>query len=144
MKRSLLALALSVLPALASAGDLTVDHPMVPLAPPGSMAHAAFFTITNTGDTSRSLIGVTAPGYHMAHIHQSEEINGVATMQAMHQVDIAPGQSVTFEHGGLHIMLMHPAAPLAEGAEVPLELKFANGETLFVTATVMRMMHGSS
>lgn len=144
MKRTLLAFALTAWPAFASAGDLTVDHAMVPLAPPGSMAHAAFMTITNDGDTTRSLIGVTAEGYKMAHLHQSTETDGVAMMQAMHQLDIAPGQSVTFEHGGLHIMLMHPMSAMTEGDTVPLLLDFANGEKLPVTATVLRMKHGTS
>lgn len=65
-------------------------------------------TLTNTGQATRSLIGVSATGYHMAHLHRSEEKDGVAMMSAVHQLDIAPGQTVTFEHGGLHVMLMHP------------------------------------
>lgn len=127
----------------AMAEDLTIDGAIVPLAPPGVMAHAAFMTIENTGAAPRSLIGVRAAGYAMAHLHQSTEAAGIATMSAVHQVQIAPGQRVTLAHGGLHIMLMRPAAPLAEGDAVALELEFANGAVLPVTAVVTRLNHGS-
>ena len=127
----------------AAAESLTIENAMVPLAPPGVMTHAAYMTIVNAGETPRNLIGVQAEGYAMAHLHQSMETDGVVTMAALHQLEIAPGQSVTLDHGGLHIMLMRPVAPLAEGAEVALELEFANGAVLPATAVVMRMKHGS-
>ena len=141
MKR--LALALTLLPGLAFADGLEFANPMVPLAPPGVMAHAAFMEITNTGQTPRQLIGVSAPAYGMAHIHQTAEQGGVATMSSVDLVEILPGQTVTFAHGGLHIMLMHPKDPQAEGAMVPLSLRFADGEVLDVSAEVKRLAHGS-
>lgn len=142
MKR--LVLALTCLPGLAFAEGLTIEGPVVPLAPPGVMAHAAFMQITNTGDRPRQLVGVSSPDYAMAHIHQTSEQNGVATMSGVDVIEIAPGQTVTFAHGGLHIMLMHPKAALAEGDTVGLSLQFANGAAKPVTATVMRLhRHGS-
>ncbi|MEL6644187.1 MAG: copper chaperone PCu(A)C [Pseudomonadota bacterium] len=136
------ALALALLPTAAFAGELTVEKPMVPLAPPGVMAHAAFFTLTNTGDTPRQLIGVSAEGYMMAHIHKTEVKDNVATMVSVDLLEIAPGQSIAFEHGGMHIMLMRPETMMKEGDMVPLTLEFANGETLAVDAMVTQMMMG--
>ncbi|KCV82301.1 hypothetical protein ATO10_07922 [Actibacterium atlanticum] len=142
MKR--FALALMCLPGLAFAEGLTIEEPMVPLAPPGVMAHAAFMQITNTGDSPRQLVGVSSPDYAMAHIHQTSEQNGIATMSGVDLIEIAPGQTVAFAHGGLHIMLMHPKAALAEGDTVNLSLLFANGAVEPVTAKVMRQhRHGS-
>ena len=140
--KHLAALCLTLLPGLALAGDLSVTGAMVPLAPPAAKVHAGFLTISNAGADTRSLIGVQAEGYAMAHIHRSEVKDGVATMSMVHQVDIAPGQSVTFEHGGLHLMLMGPEAPAKAGANVSLVLEFANGDTLPVTAKMMKMHHG--
>lgn len=127
------------LPTSLFAGGLTVDAPMVPLAPPGVMAHAAYFTLSNTGDTPRHLIGVTADGYMMAHIHKSEMTDDVATMSSVDLVEITPGKSIAFEPGGLHVMLMRPAAPTEAGDTVQLTLEFANGETIPVSAKVMPM-----
>lgn len=140
MKRLLPALILA--PSLAFAGDLTVEDPIVPLAPPGAMAHAAFMTVTNTSDAPRQLIGVQAEGYHMAHIHISEEKDGLATMSALHQLEIAPGQTVSFEPGGLHFMLMRPIDAKVAGETVTLTLEFANGETETVDAIVTKMTYG--
>lgn len=137
------AIALALLPTVVMAEGLSVDRPMVPMAPPGAMAHAAYFTLTNSGEEPRQLIGVTAEGYAMAHLHLSEIKNDVATMSSMDLVEIAPGQSVAFEQGGLHVMLMRPEAPLEDGAMVNLTLEFANGETLPVSAMVMKMMGAS-
>ena len=142
------ALALSLLAAPAMAGGLKVESPMVPLAPPGVMAHAAYFTLTNTGDTPRQLIGVSADGYMMAHIHMTEVMDDIATMSSVDVLEIAPGQSVAFERGGLHVMLMRPSAPLEDGGTVALTLQFANGDAFPVEAKVMPMMgakhsHGS-
>ena len=117
---------------------------MVPLAPPGVMAHAAFMQISNTGDSLRQLVGVSSPDYAMAHIHQTAEQDGIATMSSVDLIEIAPGQTVTFAYGGLHIMLMHPKAALAEGDTVALSLQFANGAVQPVIAKVMRLhRHGS-
>lgn len=143
MRGALFAALLTICPCLAWAGDLTVSEPVVPLAPPGRMAHSAYMTLTNAGAMPRTLVGVAAYGYAMAHIHRSDDSDGVATMSAVDAIEIAPGQSVDFAPGGLHVMLMHPAAPQAEGDTVTLTLQFANGEALPVTAVVQRMKHGS-
>lgn len=139
------AFAFMFLPTALFAGELTVEDAMVPLAPPGVMAHAAYFTLTNSGEAPRQLIGVSADGYMMAHIHKTEVKDDIATMSSVDLLEVAPGQSIAFEQGGLHIMLMRPKAPLAEGETVDLTLEFANGETMPVAATVMPIkghMHG--
>lgn len=132
------ALALLALPTFGFAGDLTIENAYVPLAPPGVMAHAAFLELTNTGDSPRQLIGVSAEGYAMAHIHQTREQDGIATMSAVDLIEIAPGQTVTFAHGGLHIMLMRPEAPVQAGDEVTLSLEFADGSRTPVAAIVQK------
>ena len=137
MKKTVLLAALFC-PTLGIAGDITIEGAFVPMAPKGVMAHAAYMQMTNTGDTTRSLIGVTAPDYAMAHIHLSSEKDGVATMTSMDQLDIKPGQTVTLEPGGLHVMLMKPAMPLTLGGTVTFEMTFANGETMAVSADVVK------
>ena len=141
------AFACMFLPTALFAGDLTVENPMVPLAPPSAMAHAAYFTLTNTGDETRQLIGAKADGYMMTHIHKTEEKDGVASMISVDVIEIAPGQSVAFEQGGLHVMLMRPEDALEKDGSVDLTLEFANGEMLPVSAKVVPLSaihaHGS-
>lgn len=131
------AIAFCLAPSLVWAGDISASNAFVPLAPKSVMAHAAYMELTNSGSETRSVVGISAPAYGMAHLHQSMEHDGVATMSAMHQLDIKSSQTVTLEPGGLHVMLMKPSAPLVVGETVALEIQFANGETLAVSAKVI-------
>lgn len=143
MRAALLAALLLPMPAWAD--GLAIENAVVPLAPPTAMTHAAYFTLTNTGETTRHLIAVRAEGYAMTHIHRSEIRNDIATMSPVDMVEIGPGQSVAFEHGGLHVMLMKPETNIGEGDEVQITLEFADGSTQAFTAKVMRRQggHGS-
>ncbi|MEM6635814.1 MAG: copper chaperone PCu(A)C [Pseudomonadota bacterium] len=136
-------LAFLFLPAAALGGELKIEDPVVPLAPPGAMAHAAYMTITNETDQAQALIGVSAPGYGMVHMHESAEKDGIVTMSSVDLIEIGPGQTVKFTQGGLHIMLMRPEAPIEEGGSVDLQLEFSDGTTQAVEAKVERIMHGS-
>ena len=136
-----LVLGLLMLPLPGLADGLKVENAIVPLAPPSAMVHAAYLSLMNDGNTARQVVGVTAGGYAMAHIHRSEIVDDVATMTSVDLVEVAPGQTVVFEHGGLHIMLMKPAAQLSEGDTVRLTLKFTDGTMEDVDATVTRAGH---
>ena len=136
-----LVLGLLMLPWPGLADGVKVENAIVPLAPPSAMVHAAYLSLMNDGNTARQLLGVTAGGYAMAHIHRSEIVDDVVTMTSVDLVEVAPGQTVVFEQGGLHIMLMKPAAQLSEGDTVRLTLKFADGTMEEVDAAVMRPGH---
>nr|WP_256368242.1 copper chaperone PCu(A)C [Mangrovicoccus sp. HB161399] len=130
-------------PALAHAGDIAVTEARVALAPPGARTLAAYMVVANAGAAPRALAGVRAEGFAMAHLHHSMEKDGVAMMAAMDQIEIAPGGSVAFAPGGLHVMLMGPRKALAVGNEVVLTLIFADGAEIAVTAPVERIDAGS-
>lgn len=129
--------------ASAAAQDIVINDAYIPLAPPGVMSHAAYLTVANTGDQTRSLVGVTALGYGMAHLHQSTEQDGVAVMSMIHQLDIPAGQSIFMKPGSLHVMLMHPQGKLVAGEVVTLTLHFANGEDLATQARITPYDSGS-
>ncbi len=128
---------LALLPGAVFGDTLNIGTPMVPAAPPSAMAHAAYMMVRNDGDTTRELIGVSAEGYAMAHLHRSEEKDGVATMTSVASIAIAPGQTVALKPGGLHIMLMRPKAPVSLGDVVSLVLEFSDGSTQAVDVTVV-------
>lgn len=139
--KSLFAAAL-FLPTMSFADGLTVENPLVPLAPASAMAYAAYMSLINPTDEIRQIIGVSSEGYMMAHFHLSEIKNDIATMSAVDMVELAAGQTVTLQHGGLHIMLMRPMAPKAEGDMVAITLEFADGSTQAIDAMVMKLSYG--
>jgi copper(I)-binding protein len=57
-------------------------------------------------------------------------------MRAQPQLTLAPGQTLRFAPGGLHVMLHMLKHAVAAGDEVPLELLLKDGGTLAVTAHV--------
>jgi copper(I)-binding protein len=69
-------------------------------------------------------------------IHESKVEGGVSRMRPQGDVVVAPGQTLKFEPGGLHVMLQGLTHPLSPGNVVPLVLKLQGGLTLTVNATV--------
>jgi copper(I)-binding protein len=124
----------------ARAEGLMIMDPWVRFAPAIIKVHAAYFTISNHGTKPRDLIGVESPAYARSDMHISRNVDGVATMEHIAQVTIAPHKSITFKPGGLHVMLMDAKAPLVDGATVPLVLIFADGEKMKVDAVVKKGM----
>lgn len=121
MKR-LLALATALMlaaPALAhelTVGDLQFIHPHIPQ--PAGLAKTAggYMAIVNTGAEADRLIGVETDIAAKAEVHESRvDANGVGTMTHIDALEIPPGETVSLERGGYHIMLMGLTGPLKEG-----------------------------
>ena len=72
----------------------------------------------------------------MAHVHESANSNGVMKMRMLDGVALAPGASVAFKPGGLHIMLMGLRSPLTQGQTLKLTLTFAKSDALVVTVPI--------
>ena len=123
------ALATAAAPPALSAQDAWVR------ATPGVDVAAAYLTLHNGGTQPVVVSGVSSPAAGAAVIHETTLVNGQATMRAHEPLRIAPGETVRFAPGGLHIMLTLKR-PLAPGDEVPLVLQLEGGASLEVTARV--------
>ena len=104
-------------------------------ATPGVDVAAVYLTLHNSGTQPLVVNGVRSPAAGAAMIHMTTMVNGQATMRAHESLRIAPGETVRFAPGGLHIML-HLEHPLAAGDAVPLVLLLENGGSLSVVARV--------
>jgi copper(I)-binding protein len=62
--------------------------------------------------------------------------DGVMRMRRIPHIHLPPGQTVSLEPGGLHIMLFDLPAPLRVDDQVPITLIFDDGSTKDVTALV--------
>lgn len=124
------------LPLPALAGDIMVSDAWVPTAPPSAPTHAAYISLHNHGAEPRILVGVKSEAYGMVHLHESRETDGVMTMSMLHQIEVPAGGMMMMKPGGLHVMLMGPKEPVAEGDTVSLILEFANGDKMPVEAMV--------
>ena len=95
-------------PALAGdiiAGDLRIEGPVVFKSFAKARAAGGYMRVTNTGETDDLLIGVTVDG-PMAMLHESREEDGVMRMIHLDAIEIPAGETVSFQPGGLHVMIM--------------------------------------
>ena len=132
-----MALAALAAPSAQAAEDgLMVHDAWIQAVPAAKTPAAAYFTIMNSGKSSRQLVAAECDSFEKAELHVSRVTNGIATMEHVAQVDVPTKGSVKFAPGGLHVMLIGAKVPLAEGAKVDMRLVFADGTRLPVTAVV--------
>jgi len=89
-----------------------------------TVSAAIYLDIKNLSETTETLLSVQTERARMAMIHRSMEQDGIMRMHMQDDVEIAAGESVSFEPGGLHIMLTSLTEPLKEGDIFPLTLSF--------------------
>jgi copper(I)-binding protein len=105
-------------------------------ATPGADLAAAYLTLRNVSRNAVTVTGVESPIAGHAMIHETTVQGGLSRMRPHEQLVVAPGMTVKFEPGGLHVMLHDLKRPLTVGQTVPLVITLAGGATLQVTATV--------
>ena len=144
MNPRIISVCLALFPTIAGAenvvaGTMEISDPVVRSTPAGAMAGAGYLTLRNTGTETEHLLAVEAE-FPRVQIHGMEMTDGVAQMTPMETVEIPPGESVTFEPGGLHVMFMGLGGdPFEVGEDVPATLIFETLGAVEVTFTVIDM-----
>lgn len=93
---------------------------------------AAYLSLTNNGEAQASVAGVSIDTAESAEIHETKG----GKMASVDQVDVAPGSTVKFERGGLHVMAFGLKPEVAAGNTVEITLTFADGDKLSVPLKV--------
>lgn len=129
MRALLMTLLMLTLPAAMAAhpagraGDVEVVDAWARATPPGAQNGAVYLTIRNTGKTAERLLGAASDRAERTELHTSETRNGVATMVQLSAVDLPAGETVRFEPGGRHVMLVGLRQPLKAGERIALTLR---------------------
>lgn len=105
-------------------------------ATPGSDVAAAYLTLRNVSAKPVTVVAIESAAAGMAMIHETTAENGVSRMRPHETLVLAPGKTVKFEPGGLHIMLHGLTQALSPGKTVPLTLRLSDGTSVQVIATV--------
>jgi periplasmic copper chaperone A len=117
---------------------LAAEGGWVRAAPPGARAMAGYITLRNEADQPLRLVEASSAAFEAVEIHESYEEGGMARMRAIPALEIPAGGSVALVPGGLHLMLMRPLRPVAEGSTIIVDLVTASGDPLPVVLTVRR------
>ncbi len=106
-------------------GKLKIAHPWTRPAPAGSATAVGYFKVTNEGATPDRLVAVSSTAAERVEIHQTTMTGGVMRMAKVTEgVAIAPGQTLSFEPGSYHLMLVKPRNAFVKGDHIPLSLTF--------------------
>lgn len=115
-----------------------VDRPWVRAAPPGAASLAGYLVLRNPCDAPVEVVGVESKDFGIPMIHRTVDEGGVSRMRPAGRMVLAPGEVLRFEPGGLHLMLMRPLRPLAEGDVAGVRLVLADGRRLYAEYPVRR------
>jgi periplasmic copper chaperone A len=120
----------SALPgASANEDGLTLSDAWVRVVVPSRPA-AGYFSVKNGGDAARALTGASSPACGHVMLHQSKKVNGIEKMLMVKKVAVPAHGTLKFAPTGYHLMCMKPSADMKPGQEVPVTLRFEDGETL--------------
>jgi copper(I)-binding protein len=125
-RRSLFALAIVAafagLPAVA--GELAVVNAWSRSTPPVAKVGVVYFTLKNDTKKSDRLLKLSTPVATKVEVHRTEELDGIARMREVAVLHVDAGQTLEFQPGGLHVMLMGLRKPLIAGTSYDLDLLF--------------------
>jgi copper(I)-binding protein len=133
--------------ALASLGFIAAGPPSIAVTEPTlrlipGVPAAGYFMITNNTTAPLVLSGAQSADCSAVMLHRSSTTGGMARMEDVTSVTIAPGQSLSFAPGGYHLMCMRPSARLHVGGKATITLKFGNGLSSGVDFTVVNARGG--
>ena len=120
---ALLMVACSQTQAPLSASDVVVTQSV-----PGMPMSAGYFKLTNNSGQAISISHVTSPQFASVQMHETIIKDEVARMVALETLILQPGETVSFEPGGKHLMLMRPVDDIDS-----VTLEFFAGESLLLS-----------
>ena len=129
-------------PSLA-AGNMEVHDAWVREAPPEVKVLAAYLTLHNHSEQTKTLNHLSSPDFEQVEIHRTEMKNGMVSMKPVSRMILNPGASMVFEPGGLHLMLFEPHNSLASGDKIKILLEFTDHTSLEFSAEVRKQAPGA-
>ena len=112
--------------------------------PPGTAVTAAYGSLINHGSDTVTIVNVTSATGTEAQMHDVIADGDQRKMLRLNSVDIAPGESLVFEPGGRHIMLLDITDAPEEGSDVALCAVSAMGTEVCTRAPVTRQAPGET
>ena len=119
-----------------SVGDMGVRLPWARATAPTAMTGAGYMEVTNHGSVTERLLSASAEVSEVVELHTHIRDGEMMRMVEVETIEIPPGETVSLEPGGLHIMFIGLHTPLVAGTEFPLTLEFEQAGSLEVRVSV--------
>lgn len=118
--------------------QVQVEDAWVRATVPGQKTTGAFMRISTKKDVKLVEARTQTAGF--AEVHQMRLEQGVMSMRPVNSLSISAGQTVEFQSGGYHLMLMDLRQPARAGFELQITLVFESidgkRESIYVHAPV--------
>ena len=115
-----------------------VEAAWVRLPPSAMPMAAAFARLRNDCAVPVRVVGADSPAFAAVELHETRVVEGVNRMRPVPVLEIAPGEVAVLRPGGLHLMLLRPQSPLAEGAALAVEFRLDDGRRVSTRFEVRR------
>lgn len=116
-----------------------MEDAWVRAAPPGAKTLAGYLVLRNPCDEAVEVVDIESLDFGMPMIHRTEQVEGVSRMRPAGKLKVPAGGELRFVPNGLHLMLMNPLRPLAEGDKARLRLVLADGRRIYAEVPVRRI-----
>ncbi len=123
---------------------VTVTNAWTPAMPPNSKVTAGYFSLTNNGTETLTLVNAASPAYDSVEIHETKQQRETATMSRLSVIKINPREEILFAPGGKHLMLSDPHFSGNSLSSFNVMLIFSCGLTHQFTMDVKRGKNDSS
>jgi periplasmic copper chaperone A len=118
-------------------GALKVSAPWARATPKGASVGGGYMKITNTGSAPDHLIGGSTDVAKSFEVHEMNMEGGVMKMRSVAGgIEIKPGETVTLDPDGYHVMLVGLKEQLKQGDHFKATLEFAKAGKVDVDFTV--------
>lgn len=123
-----------------SHADLLVEQASLRLLPPGVPNTAAYFELHNSGEQAEVIVSaaVSPDIARSVEIHNHIMDGESMRMERVDELSVAPGETIKFMPGGLHLMVFGLQKPLSEGQVVQFELTTKADQKVVFDAKVSR------
>lgn len=99
--------------------------------PPGAGMTAAYGELRNNSQKTIELTAYDSNAFVHVSLHQSFMENGVSRMQEQEAMQIAAGETLLLQPGGLHLMLMKPKIEVKVGDEIEIGISSVDQRYVF-------------
>ncbi|HSK22685.1 MAG TPA: copper chaperone PCu(A)C [Egicoccus sp.] len=107
---------------------------------PAAGSSQVVVAIRNDGTGDDTLVGAETPAAAAVEMHLTEVVDGRASMTQQDTVAIPAGETVRFQPGGLHLMLVVPDATVTVGGTFELTLHFERSGDRTVPVEVVSLL----
>ena len=104
---------------------------------PGNRMRVGYFSLTNNSEMTITIDRVTSEEFAAVEMHETQYEDGIAKMRPLPFVSVPPGETIRFEKGGKHLMLMKPTEQTDD-----VTLRFYSDDALLMSVVAAPLQAG--